>query len=44
MHLLDLPAEIRLKIYSELLVLEESIPLISEYGTPAASGASAAKG
>ncbi|KAJ9161147.1 hypothetical protein NKR19_g2579 [Coniochaeta hoffmannii] len=34
MHLFDLPAEIRLKIYSELLVLEESIPLVLEYSTP----------
>ena len=34
MHLFDLPAEIRLKIYSELLVLEDSIPLVLEYSTP----------
>lgn len=34
MHLFDLPAEIRLKILSELLVLEESIPLVLEYSTP----------
>ncbi|OIW34101.1 hypothetical protein CONLIGDRAFT_641156 [Coniochaeta ligniaria NRRL 30616] len=34
MHFFDLPAEIRLKVYSELLVLEEPIPLAVEYGTP----------
>lgn len=34
MQLFDLPAEIRLKIYSELLLLEESIPLVLEYSTP----------
>lgn len=32
MHFFDLPAEIRLKVYSELLVLEEPIPLAVEYG------------
>lgn len=34
MHLFDLPAEIRLKIFSELLVLEEPISLVLEYSTP----------
>jgi hypothetical protein len=34
MLFLELPTEIRLKIYAELLVVEESIPLVLVYSTP----------
>ncbi|KAB5558661.1 hypothetical protein GE09DRAFT_121696 [Coniochaeta sp. 2T2.1] len=34
MHLFDLPPEIRIKVYTELLALDEPIPLALEYSTP----------
>ena len=34
MHLFDIPCEIRLKIYSELLVLSEPIVFLAEYFSP----------
>ena len=34
MHIFDIPGEIRLKIYSELLVLSEPIVFVADYGPP----------
>ena len=34
MHIFDIPSEIRLKIYSELLVLLEPIVFVAGYGPP----------